>query len=38
MTALLEIDHLSVSFGKVSALRDVSLAVEQGEILGLAGE
>jgi oligopeptide/dipeptide ABC transporter ATP-binding protein len=38
MSALLQIDHLSVSFGKVSALRDVSLAVEQGEILGLAGE
>jgi oligopeptide/dipeptide ABC transporter ATP-binding protein len=38
VTALLEIDRLSVSFGKVSALRDVSLAVEKGEILGLAGE
>ncbi|MEO9173923.1 MAG: ABC transporter ATP-binding protein [Gaiellales bacterium] len=36
--SLLQIDHLSVSFGKVSALSDVSLAVEQGEILGLAGE
>jgi oligopeptide/dipeptide ABC transporter ATP-binding protein len=38
VTSLLEIDHLSVSFGAVSALRDVSLSVEQGEILGLAGE
>ena len=36
--SLLEIDRLSVSFGQVSALRDVTLAVEQGEILGLAGE
>jgi oligopeptide/dipeptide ABC transporter ATP-binding protein len=36
--SLLEIDRLSVSFGKVSALRDVSLSVEPGEILGLAGE
>jgi peptide/nickel transport system ATP-binding protein len=35
---LLEIDRLSVSFGKVSALHDVSLSVEPGEILGLAGE
>jgi oligopeptide/dipeptide ABC transporter ATP-binding protein len=38
VSPLLEIDRLSVSFGAVSALRDVSLAVEQGEILGLAGE
>jgi oligopeptide/dipeptide ABC transporter ATP-binding protein len=38
VSALLEIDRLSVSYGAVSALRDVSLAVEQGEILGLAGE
>jgi oligopeptide/dipeptide ABC transporter ATP-binding protein len=36
--SLLEIDRLSVSFGAVSALSDVSLSVEQGEILGLAGE
>jgi oligopeptide/dipeptide ABC transporter ATP-binding protein len=36
--SLLEIERLSVSFGTVSALRDVSLTVEQGEILGLAGE
>jgi oligopeptide/dipeptide ABC transporter ATP-binding protein len=36
--SLLEIDHLSVRFGAVSALSDVSLAVEQGEVLGLAGE
>jgi oligopeptide/dipeptide ABC transporter ATP-binding protein len=36
--SLLEIDHLSVRFGAVSALSDVSLVVEKGEILGLAGE
>jgi peptide/nickel transport system ATP-binding protein len=38
VSPLLEIARLSVSFGPVSALRDVSLSVEQGEILGLAGE
>jgi oligopeptide/dipeptide ABC transporter ATP-binding protein len=38
VSPLLEIARLSVSFGAVSALRDVSLSVEQGEILGLAGE
>ena len=36
--SLLEIDGLSVSFGAVSALQQVSLSVEKGEILGLAGE
>ena len=36
--SLLEIDGLSVSFGAVSALQHVSLSVEKGEILGLAGE
>jgi oligopeptide/dipeptide ABC transporter ATP-binding protein len=34
----LAVDHLSVSFGDVSALSDVSLSVEPGEILGIAGE
>jgi oligopeptide/dipeptide ABC transporter ATP-binding protein len=38
VTGLLQIDRLSVRFGSVSALQDVSLAVEPGEILGLAGE
>ena len=36
--SLLAIEHLSVSFGAVSALRDVSLAIEPGEIVGVAGE
>jgi branched-chain amino acid transport system ATP-binding protein len=35
--ALLEVEHLSVSFGGLAALSDVSLTVERGEIVGLIG-
>ena len=35
--ALLEVDRLSVRFGGVRAVRDLSFAVEEGEILGLIG-
>ncbi|MBI4242043.1 MAG: ABC transporter ATP-binding protein [Candidatus Rokubacteria bacterium] len=35
--ALLDVDHLSVSFGGLTALSSVSLAVERGEIVGLIG-
>ena len=35
--ALLEIDALSVRFGGVAAVTDVSLAVEAGEIHGIIG-
>jgi peptide/nickel transport system ATP-binding protein len=42
MTALVEIDALSVSYatrnGPVKALRDVTLAIGRGEVLGLVGE
>jgi peptide/nickel transport system ATP-binding protein len=40
--ALLEITRLSISYaganGPVTALRDISLAVDKGEVLGLVGE
>jgi branched-chain amino acid transport system ATP-binding protein len=35
--ALLEVDQLSVSFGGLAALSNVSLTVERGEIVGLIG-
>ena len=42
MTNLLEINNLSVDFpsrrGQVSAVNKVSIAVAQGEVLGLVGE
>jgi len=38
MTALLEIRDLQVRFGAVAAVRGVSLAIEEGEVLGLVGE
>ena len=34
---MLEIEHLSVAYGHVSAVRDVSLHVEEGETVGLIG-
>jgi branched-chain amino acid transport system ATP-binding protein len=35
--SLLEVDRLSVAFGGVRAVRELSFSVEQGEILGLIG-
>lgn len=35
---LLKIDHVSKQFGRVQALRNVSLTLEHGRIYGLAGE
>jgi ABC-2 type transport system ATP-binding protein len=35
--ALLRVDHLSKTFGRVTALDDVSFSVRRGEILGLIG-
>lgn len=36
--ALLEVEHLTVTYGNVQAVRDVSLKLEAGEILGIVGE
>ena len=35
--ALLEVDHLNTNYGKISILRDVSLAVRSGEVVALLG-
>ena len=35
---LLKAEHISISFGNVHALKDVSLAIKPGEIHCLAGE
>ncbi len=37
MTALLELDELEVRYGAVAAVRDVSIGVKEGEIVGLIG-
>ena len=34
---LLEVEHLQVNYGKISAIRDISLTVEEGEIVTLVG-
>ena len=38
MSALLALRDVSVDYGPVSAVRDVSLEVSEGEIFGLVGE
>src|SRR5437763_3642586 len=37
-TPLLSVDHLKISFGSVSAVRDLSFLLNAGEVLGLVGE
>src|SRR5277367_4832320 len=37
-STLLEIDNLRVWFGATQVVRDVSLTLERGEVLGLVGE
>lgn len=37
MKNLIEVSHVSKSYGKVQALRDVSFSVKQGELFGLIG-
>ncbi|CAI48827.1 ABC-type transport system ATP-binding protein (probable substrate branched-chain amino acids) [Natronomonas pharaonis DSM 2160] len=34
---MLEVDNVSISYGKTSAVSDVSLTVEEGEIVGIIG-
>ena len=38
MTALLDLQSVSVSIGKVALLDGISLSVARGQILGLVGE
>lgn len=38
MTPLLEVDGVTASYGDVPVVRDVSLRVEPGDVLGLVGE
>src|SRR5580704_14646049 len=38
MSAILQIEHLTRRFGAKTALRDVSLTLEKGKVLGLIGE
>lgn len=38
MAALLEVQHLTVTYDAVHAVRDVSFQLESGEILGIVGE
>ena len=35
--AILEVKNLSVSYGAIKALRNISFSVEQGEIISLIG-
>ncbi len=37
MTAIIEADHLTIRFGSFTAVNDVSLEVEKGEIFGFLG-
>lgn len=37
-TPVIDVQHISKSFGAVTALRDVSLHVDRGEVLGLVGD
>src|SRR5471032_2729493 len=35
---VLRVEHLAKSFGQVTALRDVSMHLKKGEVLGLLGD
>ena len=34
---MIEIDHLTKQFGPITAVDDISLSVERGEVLGFLG-
>ncbi len=38
MTEILRVDHVTRKFGEKTALKDVSLTLEEGKVLGLIGE
>ncbi len=38
MAVLLDVQHLTVTYGSVHAVRDVTFALQSGEILGIVGE
>jgi ABC-type sugar transport system ATPase subunit len=38
MSRVLEVDHVAKRFGALTALRDVSLRLDRGEVLGLIGD
>ena len=35
---ILTFDHLSISYGNVQAVRDLTLSIRRGEVVGLVGE
>ena len=37
MTAMLDVKNIEVAYGKILAVKDVSLTVNQGEIVTLVG-
>lgn len=37
MSAIVECEHLTKSYGDLIAVNDVSFSIEKGEIFGLAG-
>lgn len=37
MTSLLQANNVSVSYGKIEAVRDVTLAVQPGQIVAVIG-
>ena len=38
MSVILEAKHISKNFGLTQALKDVSVTIDEGEVIGLIGE